>query len=104
MARKFMPRISISEWRELGKAAEHLGVLAGVIQDSKWASAPLALVSVKYAYETVAGLYNKAEPAALRTRKGESAKSPGAAPEDDCASAAAAGEPGGRLVEDAPEQ
>lgn len=64
-----MPRLSISEWRELGEAAAILTVLGETIQATKWAPGPLALEGVKRVYETVANLYNKAEPAALRFKK-----------------------------------
>jgi hypothetical protein len=104
MPRKYMPRLSVSEWRDLGEAAAILDVLGQTIQATKWAPGPLALEGVKRVYETVAGLYNKAEPAALRFKKrGRTALGNGA-PEERSAGEAPAGEPGARLVEDASEQ
>ncbi|MGA8566263.1 MAG: hypothetical protein WB580_00585 [Candidatus Binataceae bacterium] len=47
MPRKYMPRLSISEWRDLGEAAAILDVLGQTIQATKWAPGPLALEGVK---------------------------------------------------------
>jgi len=96
MPRKYMPRLSISEWRNLGEASAILNVLAQTIQATKWAPGPLALEGIKRVYETVAELYNKAEPAALRIGDRRRAHSPGEAPAEGGASAAADSDPGAK--------
>jgi hypothetical protein len=94
MPRKYMPRQSISEWRDLGEAAAILDVLGQTIQATKWAPGPLALEGVKRVYETVAGLYNKAEPAALRFKKRDGIARRNGAPEERSVGGAPAGDPG----------
>ncbi len=74
--RKYLQRLSIAEWRALGRAARQLQACAEALTRSTWQGAPAILVNLAQVHETIAELYNKNEAAALQSSRAESSESP----------------------------
>jgi hypothetical protein len=59
--RKRPPRLTIDEWKELGRACKQMDALASLLHASSWNGKGMALVELASAYLAVARIYNRTE-------------------------------------------
>ena len=65
---KRMPRLLISEWRELERACTKVGAVVATIGKTNIQAAPAILQSLGEVYELMARMYNRGERAIDRVR------------------------------------
>ena len=87
------PRLTIGEFRDLGRACAQLAALDATLQQGKWQGAPACRMIVELVFQVVAGLYNRAEKSVPPKYRSALSQPASDAPEDLSASVAAAGGP-----------
>jgi hypothetical protein len=84
--RKRMPRMTLEEWRALARSARQLQACAETLTRSTWQGAPAVLGHLSQVHEVIAGLYNRAEPAAVQSSEEGPSEMPQEASEEGSSS------------------
>jgi len=59
---KRLPRLTIREFQDLGRACDWLATVNRMLASSNWKGAPACMSLLNQAFPPIASLYNRAEP------------------------------------------